>query len=289
MSTDAAASSSTGSPLVGAAELADLLRGPQPPVLLDVRWSLAGPPGREAYAAGHLPSAVFCDLDTVLADPPGSGGRHPLPDPARVEAFLRAAGVSQHSAVVVYDARDSTAAARGWWVLRWAGLRSVRVLDGGYDGWVAAGLPVTREVPVPPSGDVVVRPGAMPVVDADGAVGIARDGVLLDARAAERYRGEVEPVDPVAGHVPGAVSAPTGANVDDRGRFLDPRALRERFTALGIDGARRVAAYCGSGVTAAHQVLALELAGVPAALYAGSWSEWVTDPSRPVATGASPG
>jgi thiosulfate/3-mercaptopyruvate sulfurtransferase len=228
---------------------------------------------------------VFVDLEADLASPPGAGGRHPLPDPAAFQAAMRRAGVRRRSPVVVYDAADATSAARAWWLLRYFGHDDVRVLDGGFRAWTEAGLPVVTDVPAPEPGDFVARPGGMPLLDADAAAALATDGVLLDARAAERYRGEVEPIDPVAGHVPGAVSAPTSGNVDASGRFLPAASLRERFAALGAGGSRPVGAYCGSGVTAAQVVLALEVAGVPAALYAGSWSDWITDPARPVATG----
>lgn len=276
-------------PLCGVDELAAALRGDAPPVVLDVRWRLAGPPPAQLYAAGHLPAAVAVDLDTDLSRPRRPGeGRHPLPEPAALQEALRRWGVDGGGEVVAYDDGDGTSAARAWWLLRWAGIDRVRVLDGGYAAWIAAGLPVTTDVPAPRPGDVVVRPGGMPVLDADGAADVARRGVLLDARAAERYRGEVEPVDPVAGHIPGAISAPTSGNVAD-GTFRGPDELRERFARLGVRPGRPVGAYCGSGVTASQVVLALELAGVEAALYPGSWSEWVADPDRPVATGPEPG
>jgi len=188
--------------------------------------------------------------------------------------------------VVAYDDADGSSAARAWWLLRWAGLRDVRVLDGGIAAWTAAGLPLTTEMPAPEPTNVVVRPGEMPMLDATGVAElVAGGGVLLDARVEPRYRGEVEPIDPVAGHVPGARSAPASGNVDASGRFLSPERLRERFAGLGVEPGQAVAAYCGSGVTAAQEVLALHLAGLPAALYAGSWSEWVADPSRPIETG----
>lgn len=198
---------------------------------------------------------------------------------------MRRAGVRDDGLVVVYDDADSTAAARAWWVLRYFGHRRVRVLDGGYHAWVEAGHPVTTEAPRPAAGDFTARPGDVPLLDADGAAAVAKAGVLLDARTAERYRGEVEPVDPVAGHIPGAVSAPTLGNVGVDGRFLPAGLLRERFAQLGATDAAEVGAYCGSGVTAAHEILALTVAGVPAALYVGSWSNWVADGTRPVQTG----
>ncbi len=258
--------------------------------LLDVRWRLGGPPGRELYDAGHIPGAVFVDLDKDLAAPPGEGGRHPLPATADFERAMRSAGVSNGRPVVVYDDADSTAAARAWWLLRYFGHQSVRVLDGGLRAWTAVGYSVS---PVSyyrgAIGDFTARPGHLDLVDADGAASLTRSGMLLDARAGERYRGESEHVDPVAGHIPGAVSAPTAENVNPDGTFRPAADLADRFKALGAAGDRPVGAYCGSGVTAAHEVLALTLAGIPAALYVGSWSNWITDPARPVAAGPSPG
>ncbi len=275
----------TRSPLVDAEALAAELDGAAPPLLLDVRWRLGAGSLREDYLAGHLPGAVWVDLDTDLAAPPGAGGRHPLPAPRSAQDAMRRLGVSAGRGVVAYDDTDGSVAARAWWLLRWLGHPDVRLLDGGLRSWTAAGLPLQTGEVRPPAGDLTVRPGGMRVLDADAAGRLARDGVLLDVRAAQRYRGEVEPVDPVAGHLPGARSAPTTGNVGADGRFLDPGGLRDRFAALGVSGAEPVGAYCGSGVAAAHTVLALAVAGIDAALYAGSWSEWVTDPSRPVATG----
>jgi thiosulfate/3-mercaptopyruvate sulfurtransferase len=269
-------------PLISAEELRSAA---QPPVLIDVTWNLTGPPGRDAYDAGHLPAAHFVDLDTELAGPPGAGGRHPLPSASVVESALRRAGVSADSSVVVYDAANSMAAARAWWIFRYFGLTGVRVLDGGLAAWRAAGGAVTTEVPADGSGEFVATPGGMPVLSAETAVARAADGVLLDARAPERYAGEVEPMDPVAGHIPGAVNAPTAANVDAAGVFLPPEALRERFVSVGVDGNTEVGVYCGSGVTAAHEALALAVAGLDSDVYVGSWSEWITDPSRPIETG----
>jgi thiosulfate/3-mercaptopyruvate sulfurtransferase len=260
--------------------------------LLDVRWRLGGPPGHELYDAGHIPGAGFVDLDRDLAAPPGAGGRHPLPATADFQRAMHRAGVRDGRPVVVYDDADSTAAARAWWLLRYFGHSSVRVLDGGFRAWTEGGYPVVptaRERPTLAPGRFTARPGQLGLLDADGAASIARAGLLLDARAGERYTGESERVDPVAGHVPGAVSAPTAQNVNADGTFRAPADLAARFTALGATGDRPVAAYCGSGVTAAHEVLALTLAGLPAALYVGSWSNWITDPARPVATGTSPG
>ncbi|MEU3691899.1 sulfurtransferase [Streptomyces narbonensis] len=272
-------------PIISASELLSESAGARPPVLLDVRWTLGGPPGRPAYEAGHLPGAVYVDLDTELAGPPGSGGRHPLPDVAAFGAAMRRAGVSAGRPVVVYDGGLGWGAARAWWLLRWTGHPDVRVLDGGLAAWTGE---LSEKTPDPEPGDFRPEPGALGLLDADGAAALARAGLLLDARAAERYRGDVEPIDRVGGHIPGAVSAPTTENVDADGRFLGAAALRDRFTALGAAEGSPVAVYCGSGVSGAHQVLALEIAGIPAALYAGSWSEWSGDPARPVATGPDP-
>lgn len=273
--------------LITVPELASLLGNL---TLLDVRWRLGGPPGRELYDTGHIPGAAFIDLDRDLAAPPGEGGRHPMPATADFEQAMRRAGVSGDRPVVVYDDADSTAAARAWWLLRYFGHQNVRVLDGGFRAWTAAGQPVESSGYHGVSGDFTARPGHQGLLDSDGAAALARTGLLLDARAGERYRGEVEPADPVAGHIPGAVSAPTAENVNPDGTFKSAADLAARFKALGATtaGDGEVGAYCGSGVTAAHEVLALTVAGIPAALYLGSWSNWITDPTRPVATGPTP-
>ena len=281
-------------PLISVGELARLLASGDPaPTLLDVRWRLSGPPGIDAFHAGHLPGAVFVDLDTDLAAPPGLGGRHPIPSTAAFQAAMRRAGVRDDREVVVYDDADSTAVARAWWLLRYFGHQRVRVLDGGYRAWSRAGQPcaVSLQQPPPPPapvpvGDFTATPGNLPLLDAAAAASLARTGLLLDARSAQRYRGEAEPIDPVAGHIPGAVSAPTTENINPDGTFRPAADLAARFTSLGAADGAAIGAYCGSGVTAAHEVLALTVAGVPAALYIGSWSEWITDPSRPIATGA---
>lgn len=272
-------------PLVTVAELADVLHSPGL-VVLDVQWNLVGEPGTDLYARAHIAEAPHLDLDTDLAGPPGVHGRHPLPEPLRLQDALRRAGVSDDSRVVVYDQATSLAAARAWWVLRWAGLGDVRVLDGGLTAWQAAGMPVTSAVLTPHLGSVTARPGSVPVLDAAGAAVMAEDGVLLDSRAAERFRGEVEPIDPVAGHIPGAVNAPMAEQLEIDGRFRSAAQLRDYFVAHGVDGTRPVGTSCGSGVTAAHTALAMAHAGIDATVYVGSWSEWVTDPQRPVATGA---
>ncbi|RFU19399.1 sulfurtransferase [Geodermatophilus marinus] len=261
------------------------------PVLLDVRWALGDARGREQYLARHLPGAVFVDLDAELADPPSPGaGRHPLPSLPRLQSAARRWGIRSGDAVVAYDDSGGLAAARAWWLLRWGGLTDVRLLDGGLAAWVRAGGELEAGDVVPAPGDVVLTGGGMPVVTAEEAAALpASGGVLLDVRAAERYRGEVEPVDPRAGHVPGAVSAPAPGALTGEGTFLPAADLAVRFAALGAVPGRPVAAYCGSGVNAAHAVAALEVAGVPAALWPGSWSQWSADPGRPVATGPDPG
>ncbi|REK85927.1 sulfurtransferase [Streptomyces inhibens] len=276
--------------IITATELASELAQPAAPVLLDVRYQLGGPPGRPEYEAGHVPGAVYVDLDSELASPPGAAGRHPLPDLEVFAAAMRAAGVRTDRPVVVYDGGQGWAAARAWWLLRWAGHPDVRVLDGGLAAWQASGGAMSIDKSTPSAGDFTPAPGALTLLTADDAAALARRGVLLDARAAERYRGEVEPIDKVAGHIPGAVSAPTTENVAEGGTvFRDASELAERFASLGATPDAEVGVYCGSGVSAAHQVLALAVAGIPAALYVGSWSEWSADPSRPVATGAQPG
>jgi thiosulfate/3-mercaptopyruvate sulfurtransferase len=257
--------------------------------VLDIRWRLGAPPYLDDYRESHIPGAVFVTLDAELSGPAGAGGRHPLRDPAVLQGTLRRAGICEGDRVVVHDLGDGAAAARAWWVLRWAGIADVAVLDGGWAAWLASGGGVTADPSRPAPGDVVVRPGGMPVLDADAAARLARAGLLLDVRAGERYRGEREAIDPVAGHVPGAVNAPTTDNSRSDGRLRPAAELRDRFGALGADGRLPVGVYCGSGVTAAHTVLALAVAGVPAALYVGSWSQWITDPARPVATGGDPG
>jgi len=272
--------------LITADELAERLAGrPADTVVLDVRWSLGGPPGHGEYLEGHVPGAVYIDLDTELARHGApTDGRHPLPDLGDLQSAARRWGIGPDSTVVVYDGQGNLAAARAWWLLRWAGLTDVRILDGALPAWVRSGGALETDDVVPEPGDVSLSGGGLPTVDVEDVADFPRTGTLLDARAGERFRGEVEPVDPKAGHVPGAVSAPTGDNLNPDGTFRPPTELRARFAALGVDADRPVAAYCGSGVTAAHQVAALAIAGIPAALYPGSWSQW-SNLDKPVATG----
>jgi len=277
------------SPLIGAPQLRRALERRPPPTLLDVRFDVAAGPLRADYERGHIPGAAFVDLDAALAGPPGRAGRHPLPEPAVFVDAMRRAGVGARRPVVVYDAAGGVMAARAWWLLRHYGHPRVALLDGGLDAWVAAGGELERGPFEPPPGDFDGHPGSMPVIDADAAASLPARGVLIDARQPERYSGEVEPLDPVGGHIPGARNRSTRDNLRADGRFLPVADLRAHFERLGALDAAEVAVYCGSGITAAHEVLALELVGVRAALYPGSWSEWVADGSRPVATGAQPG
>ncbi|WP_022892590.1 sulfurtransferase [Agromyces subbeticus] len=275
--------------LIDVHELAERLEAGLRTVVLDVRWSLAEPDGSAAYRDGHVPGAVYVDLDHELADHAVTGeGRHPLPSEAAFTTAMRRWGLRDGDAIVVMDDLGNQSSARAWWLLRHAGVDDVRMLDGGLAAWVSAGHPLETGDVVPEPGDAAAHFGSMPVIDIDAAADFATGGVLLDARAAPRYRGEVEPIDPRAGHIPGARSAPSGDNLDAGGRFLPAEVLRERFAELGITPGIAVAAYCGSGVTAAHEVAALAIAGIGAALYPGSWSQWSNDDSRPVATSASP-
>jgi len=262
-------------------------------VIVDCRFNLMDPDaGRAAYDAGHIPGAHYADLDRDLAAPlgaDGAGGRHPLPEADRLGRLFAAWGVGPESTVVAYDDVGNAIAARLWWLLRWAGHRDAAVLDGGFDAWRAAGGDCSTAPPQPaqsPNG-FVLRPGAMPVVDADAvAAGLAGDRLLLlDARAADRFAGRSEPLDRRAGHVPGATNTPFQHNLDADKCFRSPSQLRAYYGALiGERPIESVAAMCGSGVTACHTLLALETAGWPgAALYVGSWSDWISSPQREIA------
>jgi rhodanese domain protein len=274
-------------PLITVSQLATL-RQQRDVTLLDIRFGGPGSSGgREQYLEGHIPGAVLVDMDTALASPSvGPGGRHPLPHPEAFEAAMRAAGVSNDRPVVVYDNWWSIAAARAWWLLQHHGHGDAFVLDGGLGAWQSAGLPVEQGDISPVPGDF--RLGNNPssaVLDADGAAGLASAGVLLDARPGDRFRGVGETVDPLAGHIPGARSLPAFELADELGFLLPADELRERFEAVGA-GEGRVGVYCGSGIQAAHVALAAVVAGLPLpALYPGSWSDWITDPTRPIATG----
>lgn len=257
--------------------------------LLDVRWRLDAPDGRPAYLAGHIPGAVYVDLDMQLAKKGDARqGRHPLPPIAQFKRDARAWGTDDGDRVVVYDDLGNMSAARAWWLLRYGGFDDVRMLDGGLRAWLASGRELESGPVHPAPGTVSLSYGHLPVVSMDEALHVAHHGVLLDARAPERYRGETEPIDPRAGHIPGARNTPTTANVDESGRFLDAGSLRERFEAAGVTEDIQVATYCGSGVTAAHNAAALMIAGFRPALYPGSWSQWSQHADRPVATGDEP-
>ena len=282
--------------LVTVVNLGQDVAAAEAPVLLDVRWRLGEAPGDGArrYAEGHLPGARFLDLETVLTRQTGDplDGRHPLPDVDTLAAELTALGVRDGSHVVVYDEPGSFAAERAWWVLRWAGAR-VRLLDGGLAAWTEAGMPLESgpdagagTAPEPGStAPLTLTAGRLATLDADGAAAFPSRGVLVDARAGERYRGEVEPMDPRAGHIPGAVNTPVGGLFTADGRLPDEDSLRSSLGAAG-SGKTPVAVYCGSGVSAARNVLALTVLGVDAALFPGSWSAWSNDPNRPVAAGS---
>ncbi|MCK8614029.1 sulfurtransferase [Gordonia sp. C13] len=276
--------------LINPLDLAEMLLG-TPPVVLDVRWQLGDFDGREAYREGHIPGAVYVDLDSELAAPSSGavGGRHPLPAIEDLQAAAQSWGINDGVPVVVYDDSGNLAAARAWWLLRWAGIADVRLLDGGLAAWRAEGLRTTTgDGGRPRAGTVTLTGGNLPVVTIDDVA--AGTATLLDARAGERYRGDVEPVDPRAGHIPGARSAPTVDNLDETGRFRSEDDLRRRFADVGVvpgDG-REVVVYCGSGINAAHEIAALAIVGVDATLFPGSFSQWSSDPDRPVTLGDRP-
>jgi thiosulfate/3-mercaptopyruvate sulfurtransferase len=274
--------------LLEADELQALLSGTDAPAILDVRWALGDPNGNEHYSGGHIPGAVYVDLETELAAPASAeAGRHPLPELPDLQDAARRWGVRDGQTVVVYDDNGGLGAARAWWLLRWAGIKKVRILNGALSAWEAAGLPLETGEVTPAAGDVTQTPDHLPVLSADEAAAFPESGTLLDARAGERYRGEQEPIDPRAGHIPGAVNVPTVGNLGADGRFLTAAELRQRFRELGVNAAEPVGAYCGSGVTAAHLIAALNVAGIEASLFPGSWSAWSSDPERPVAIGAA--
>jgi len=278
------------STLISTADLASHLDDPSF-VIVDVRHDLAHPDrwGESQYRAGHLPGARFAHIDRDLSGPTsGRNGRHPMPTPEDAATLFGRLGIDAHRQVVAYDQGNGMFASRLWWMLRWLGHEAVAVLDGGYARWTAENRPVTTDVPeVAPASFEVGR--VMPTVSATGvAASLPRHTLLLiDARAAERFRGDTEPLDPVAGHIPGAMNRPYARNVKSDGTFRSPRELRGEFEAM-LHGrpVEDVVHYCGSGVTACHNVLAMAVAGYPLTrLYPGSWSEWVANPARPVATG----
>jgi thiosulfate/3-mercaptopyruvate sulfurtransferase len=281
--------------LVTATELRDALSAGRfadggPVRVLDVRWRLDRPDGLPEYRAGHVPGAQYVDLDHQLAahgEP--RDGRHPLPPVGALQDAARRWGIDDGDTVVVYDDLKNLSSARAWWLLRYAGVTDVRLLDGSLRAWTDAGFDVeTGDAALPTPGSATLAYGALPVLPLEDVAEFADGGLLLDARAGERYRGEVEPIDPRAGHVPGAVSAPTTENVGADGRFHDAEELRTRFTELGALPGVDVGVYCGSGVTAAHQAVALTLAGFTPRVFPGSWSQWSNHPELPVVTGPAP-
>jgi thiosulfate/3-mercaptopyruvate sulfurtransferase len=276
--------------LITAAELADLLNAGDPVSILDVRWRLDEPDGRDTYRQGHLPGAVYVSLEDELSDHAIDGrGRHPLPSGRSVEAAAHRWGVRQDAPVVVYDDWNRAGSARAWWVLTAAGLPNVRILDGGLGAWRASGGSLETGEVTPPAGNVTVPHGDLyaggraALTAQDSGAGVV---TLLDARAPERFRGDFEPVDAVAGHIPGAKNLPSTAVLATDGTFIDGAALEQLLSERGVGPDDRVGAYCGSGVTAGVVIAALAAAGVEAALFPGSWSEWSSDPSRPVGRGA---
>ena len=256
-------------------------------VVFDCRFSLAdADAGRRAYDAGHIPGARFADLEQDLSGPPGRGGRHPLPDRDALAESLRAWGVDDDTMIACYDDSSGAVAGRFWWLVRWLGHERVALLDGGLAAWIAAGFGTDADRVEPAPGNFTAREALTRCCSAEDLEHGA--GQLLDARESVRFRGESEPIDTVAGHIPGAVCAPFAENLAD-GKLKSPDALRARFRALDVDAGSDIVCYCGSGVTAAHNILALLVAGfAEPALYPGSWSGWITDPERPVATGAGP-
>ena len=279
-------------PLVSATRLKQRLDAGEPITLLDARWVLGGESQRPAYAEAHLPGARWVEFEDALTGTPGDGGeggRHPMPNRKSFQSAMRAAGVMNDVPVVVYDASNSLAAARAWWLLRYFGKLDVQVLDGGFDAWVAAGGDVVPgEDSAAEEGDFVATPRHLTAVDAEGAADLADRHLLIDARSPERFAGQNEPVDAVAGRIPGAVNIPALSNVGPDGRFLSTDDLAMRFTAKGLPTHQRVGVYCGSGVQAMHLALALEVSGVfpDPAVYVGSWSDGITDPDRPVESDA---
>lgn len=264
--------------------------GGAPVHVIDVRWHLDRPlAGHDEYLAGHIPGAVFVSLSTELSthgEP--SEGRHPLPSTATLQAAARRWGVNQGDVVVAYDDAKGLGAARAWWLLRQAGV-DVRVLDGGVRAWSSSGRSLATDDVVPEPGDIVLDEIGGEALSIDEAAAFPASGILLDARAPDRYRGETEPYDPVAGHIPGAVNLPMSAHLDEEGKILDVETLQRTFADIGVSDTTPVAAYCGSGITAAHTALVLGEIGIEAKVFPGSWSQWSNTPGRPVATGAQPG
>ncbi|WP_396658245.1 sulfurtransferase [Microbacterium oxydans] len=278
------------SDFVSAVELNDLLTGGAPVRVIDVRWRLDRPDaGHDDYLSGHIPGAVFAALDTELATHgEAAEGRHPLPSTATLQDAARRWGVRSGDTVVAYDDFKGIAAARAWWLLRQAGV-DVRVLDGGIRAWRAEGFDIATDDVSPEPGDVVLDPIGDDALSIDEAAAFPASGVLIDARAADRYRGDSEPFDPVGGHIPGARNLPEPVHFDADGKILDRETILATFAEVGVTPGTLVAAYCGSGVTAAHTALVLHEVGIEAKVFPGSWSQWSNTPGRPVAVGDQPG
>lgn len=272
--------------LISATELASLIDAGQRVAILDVRWRIDEPDGRAAYQRGHLPGAVYVSLEDELSDHSTVGrGRHPLPSGRSIEAAARRWGIRDGVPTVVYDDWNRAGSARAWWVLTAAGIADVRILDGGLAAWRSVGRDLPTDPVEPPPGNVTVThqdlyDGALPTLTAQQVGEVD----LLDARAPERFRGEIEPIDPVAGHIPGATNLPSGAMLNPDGTFLAHDAIAGLLADRDVDDTR-IGAYCGSGVTAAVTVAALAAAGYRAALFPGSWSQWSSDSDNPVARG----
>lgn len=276
-------------PLISAQDLAGQLEDGDLRIV-DTRWYLADPAeGRAEYRRHHIPGAIFLDLESDLCAPEGPG-RHPLPDADLFTGLLGSVGIGNHHRLVVYDDSAGSVAARMWWMVRHLGHEEAQVLDGGYSAWWKAGLPTTARVPSWPAETYVGHGRTDDLVTRQELAAMLGSVILLDARAPERYAGHEDPVDPVAGHIPTAISAPYAENTATNGRFLTSNELRKRFQGLGVGGEQPVITYCGSGVTACSNVLAAVVAGLPAPLlYPGSWSDWCTTPGMPITTGPNPG
>ncbi|MEP7454043.1 sulfurtransferase [Phyllobacterium sp. SB3] len=271
-------------------ELSELLPQRSNVVLLDVRFRPDRPDGRPAFRTGHIENAVYVDLPTELAgEQTGFSGRRPLPSIHDLQRDARRWGLNEASDVVIYDDNKGLQSGRAWWVLRWAGVKRVRILDGGLDAWTQAAFPLTTAMSLPDSGDIILSEGHLPVLSVDDAYNLATNAILVDARGEPAYRGkDTKPGETPEGHIPGAINLPTSANLDESGRLIHADDLRKRFADRGIDGSTQVGVYCGGGVAAAHEIAVLASLGIESALFPGSWSAWSSDPSRPVAVGKDP-
>ncbi len=274
--------------LISARELHQALAGSRPPVVIDVRVDSKHGNSRARYEAGHIPGAVFADTLTDLAAPPAPGrGLRPIPSEEVLQAAIRRWGIGRESEVVVYDDKGGLTAGRAWWLLSWAGIKNVRLLDGGYRVWLDEGIPVSDTAPSVLAGDFIIDPGQLPAIEVDGIESALQAGILVDVRSPKEYSGaEPMPVGFPAGHIPGAVNVPMDEGLTEAGLHKSAEEIRARYAAAGVDGSRPVTVYCGAGGGAAHEVFVLRSLGFEAALFMGSWSAWSSDPTRPIATGA---